>query len=170
MPGDPYRWVFVVINFLRISFLGFCGDGRQVRLVSFFVSFLFVPAAENPIVVAWNFLVRPEISRFFLTNLGTDKKVEFFKEGELVCVPGVAAQTLDKARVVAACAVIATGALYVLLGLCCCRGIRRGAQLRYRRRLAHADLRRAFLAERAYRTRGGAWPRPDLLLIFTVLH
>lgn len=77
------------------------------------------------------------------------------KEGELVCVPGVAAQTLEKARVVAACAVIATGALYVLLGLCCCRGIRRGAQLRYRRRLAHADLQRAFLAKRAYRTGGG---------------
>ena len=54
--------------------------------------------------------------------------------------------------VVAASAVIATGALYVLLGLCCCRGIRRGAQLRYRRRLAHAELQRAYLAERAHRT------------------
>lgn len=73
----------------------------------------------------------------------------------VIALPGAAAdaaQTLEKARVVAACAVIATGALYVLLGLCCCRGIRRGAQLRYRRCLAHAELQRAFLAERAYRT------------------
>ena len=58
----------LLINFLRISFLGFCGDGGQVRLMSFFVSFLLVPAAENAIVVAWNFLVRPEISRFFLIH------------------------------------------------------------------------------------------------------
>ena len=61
-------------------------------------------------------------------------------------------RALEKYRVVAASAVIATGALYVLLGLCCCRGIRRGAQLRYRRRLAHAELQRAYLAERAHRT------------------
>ena len=74
------------------------------------------------------------------------------KQGELVCVPGEAAKALEKYRVVAASAVIATGALYVLLGLCCCRGIRRGAQLRYRRRLAHAELQRAYLAERAHRT------------------
>ena len=68
----------------------------------------------------------------------------------MVCVPGEAAVALEKYRVVAASAVIATGALYVLLGLCCCRGIRRGAQLRYRRRLAHAELQRAYLAERAH--------------------
>ena len=66
------------------------------------------------------------------------------QKGELVCVPGEAAKALEKYRVVAASAVIATGALYVLLGLCCCR--------RYRRRLAHAELQRAYLAERAHRT------------------
>ena len=70
-----------------------------------------------------------------------------------------AAKALEKYSVVAASAVIATGALYVLLGLCCCRGIRRGAQLRYRRRLAHAELQRAYLAERAF-GRGRPWPRP----------
>jgi hypothetical protein len=65
----PPHWTGnLLINFLRISFLGFCGDGRQVRLVSFFVSSLFVPAAEKAIVVAWNFLVRPEISRFFFNS------------------------------------------------------------------------------------------------------
>ena len=31
----------------------FCSDGRQVRLVSFFVSSLFVPDAERAIVLAW---------------------------------------------------------------------------------------------------------------------
>jgi hypothetical protein len=45
----------------------FCSDGRQVRLVSFFVSSLFVPDAERAIVLAWRgiFLTRTEISRFF---------------------------------------------------------------------------------------------------------
>ena len=89
---------------------------------------------------------------FDSTQAATNETRVTMKQGELVCVPGEAAKALEKYRVVAASAVIATGALYVLLGLCCCRGIRRGAQLRYRRRLAHAELQRAYLAERAHRT------------------
>ena len=42
-----------LINSLSIIFLCFCSDGRQVRLVSFFVSSLFVPDAERAIVLAW---------------------------------------------------------------------------------------------------------------------
>ena len=40
-------------NSLSIIFWCFCSDGRQVRLVSFFVSSLFVPDAERAIVLAW---------------------------------------------------------------------------------------------------------------------
>ena len=71
------------------------------------------------------------------------------KEGKWCACLVKPPKALEKYSVVAASAVIATGALYVLLGLCCCRGIRRGAQLRYRRRLAHAELQRAYLAERS---------------------
>ena len=42
----------LLILSLSIIFLCFCSDGRQVRLVSFFVSSLFVPDAERAIVVA----------------------------------------------------------------------------------------------------------------------
>ena len=57
----------LLILSLSIIFLCFCSDGRQVRLVSFFVSSLLVPDAERAIVLAWRgmFLTRTEISRFF---------------------------------------------------------------------------------------------------------
>ena len=57
----------LLILSLSIIFWCFCSDGRQVRLVSFFVSSLFVPDAERAIVLARRgiFLTRTEISRFF---------------------------------------------------------------------------------------------------------
>ena len=56
----------ILISFSDHAKLGACCH-RQVRLVSFFVSSLFVPDAERAIVLAWRgmFLTRTEISRFF---------------------------------------------------------------------------------------------------------
>ena len=79
-------------------------------------------------------------------------------------MPARAAGRPREVRVVARAAVIATGALYALR-LCCCRGIRRGAQLRCRRRLAHARVAGACSPSARIANRDRPWCVPRILLL-----
>ena len=57
-----------------------------------------------------------------------------------------------------AAAMLGVGALYALLGLLCCKGLKKHAELEYRKNLAQAELRSALTAELAHR--GGPVANP----------
>ena len=50
-----------------------------------------------------------------------------------------------------AAAMCGVGVLYVLLGLCCCKRLKKHQEIEYRKRLAQNELRSAYVAELANR-------------------